>query len=126
MVTPEFLILWLSCCVQMEIEIFYQLVLSNGASYKGSTVDAVSVKPNANIIHLRKAVKAENPNDLAHVDPRNLTVYKTKADLGNKQPLEVDFAVAALGAIGQTKETALVVVVPNDTDHGLTLIYLLS
>ena len=99
----------------MEIEIYYQLVLSSGASYQRSSIDAVPVKPNANIINLRKAVKLENPQIPATIGPAQLLVYKTKADLLDparlpldpRQPLDI--------------ETEYLVVVPDDSQQGTSV-----
>jgi hypothetical protein len=82
---------------KMEIEIFYQLVESSGANYKGSSIDAVSVKANANIIHLRKAIKNENQDILTGIVAAQLLVYQARKDLGDtdkslnpRQPLNAD------------------------------------
>ena len=99
----------------MEIEIFYQLVLSSGASYKDSSVDRVSVNANGDIINLRKAVKLENPQIPATIGPAQLLVYKTKADLLDparlpldpRQPLDI--------------ETEYLVVVPDDSQQGTSV-----
>jgi hypothetical protein len=103
----------------MEIQIFYQLVLSNGASYKDSSIDAVPVKPNANIIDLRKAVETANSKILPNTTASQLTVYKSRADLSDtdKSPLAVDLQVTGLG---QTVSTALFIVVP-DTQQGTSV-----
>ncbi|KAL3895060.1 MAG: hypothetical protein SGCHY_004922, partial [Lobulomycetales sp.] len=97
----------------MDIEIFYQLVVSNGDSYKRSSIDRVTVKHNADIIHLRRAVETANSKILTGVVASQLTVYETKKDLlANKLPLDVDFLISG---IGQSKDTALFVVVPDDS-----------
>ena len=100
----------------MQIEIYYKLVLSSGASYKGSTIDAVPVKSDGNIIHLRDAVKLKNPNDLAHVDSRRLTVYASKADLDNKIP--ITRLSTPLKGLGKDEDSAVLVVVPDDVQQG--------
>ena len=93
----------------MDNEIYYQLVHSNGASYKGSSIDLVSLKPTAIIIHLRKAVKLENSNKLAHIDSDQLRVYQNMDDLNRSHPLEEDCLISGHG---QTKDNSLLVVVP--------------
>ncbi|KAL3895517.1 MAG: hypothetical protein SGCHY_004652, partial [Lobulomycetales sp.] len=100
----------------MEIEIYYRLVLSSGASYKDSSVDRVSVNANGDIIHLRDAVKLKNHNKLSSIDASQLTVYATRADLLdiNVQPLEVDVVVSGLG---KTIDSSVFVVVPDDTQQ---------
>jgi hypothetical protein len=68
---------------KMEIEIFYQLVESSGANYKGSSIDAVSVKAIANIIHLRDAIKNENQDILTGIVAAQLLVYQARKDVGD-------------------------------------------
>ena len=100
----------------MQIEIYYKLVLSSGASYKGSTIDAVPVKSDGNIIHLRKAVKAENPQIPISIGPAQLTVYASKADLDNKIP--ITRLSTPLKGLGKDEDSAVLVVVPDDVQQG--------
>ena len=103
----------------MEIEIYYQLVQSNGDAYKRSSINAVNLKPNANIIHLRRAVKSENSNKLAHIDADQLTVYAAKADLDNKHPIKM--MSTPVKDLGKDEDNAVFVVVPDDSQQGTDL-----
>jgi len=95
-----------------------QLVDSSGVSYKESSSTRVTVDDDAIIDDLRKAVKQENPQIPTTIGPAQLLVYKTREDLDNKRPLEVDFTISG---IGQAKDTALFVVVPNDSPQGISI-----
>ena len=66
-----------------ELRIWYQLVDASGNAFKNATADKVSVPSDAD----RKAVKAENTNDLAYVDASDLKVFKNKDELSG-EPLD--------------------------------------
>ena len=107
------MILWLSCCRrQMEIDIYYKLVLSNGDAYKRSSVDRATVKHDADIIHLRDAVKLKNPQIPSTVGAAQLLVYKTREDLDNKRPI-TRFSTPVKD-LGKDEDNAVFVVVPDD------------
>ena len=74
----------------MEIDIYYKLVLSNGDAYKRSSVDRATVKHDADIIHLRDAVKLKNPQIPSTVGAAQLTVYATLQDLLDPARLPLD------------------------------------
>ena len=93
--------------------IWYQLVDSaDGEAFRGVDAAKVSVPLNAEVDDFRKAVKAENPNNLSSVDAANLFVYKSKgafdnrnAAVGDKEkPLK---SSASLLALGTTEDEAL-------------------
>jgi len=99
-------------------QIWYLLVLADGSAFNNSTADIVSVPHDALIVHLRKAIKKENANDLATVDARNLKVFKNKVDLSG-EPIDEEMLVSDLDVndrgceAGKKKKDALLVVVPE-------------
>ena len=62
----------------MQIKVWYKLVDSNGAAFKGSSADQVTLDDDAIVVDLRDAIKNKNTTDLVNVDARRLTVFKTK------------------------------------------------
>ena len=87
-----------------------QIVDSQGAGYKGSTTDYVSVDDDADIADLRVAVKLTRPQIPTTIGPDQLTVFKTVDDIHNSQPLKGSFPISGLGL---NEDEALVVVVPD-------------
>ena len=91
---------------------WYHLVTENGTAM-GS--DMVRLPPDSYIADFRKQVKAENTNDLGHVDAKNLTVYLNMAAYENRETvahLEEDLVVSGYG---DSKKNSLIVVVSNKT-----------
>ncbi len=100
--------------------IWFQLVdAANGSPYKGTTATSILRTSLAVPIvdFFRKAVKAENPNSLSHVDPLHLLVYKNQGafdkrnaavDKGKEEPFKSSHP---LDGLGETEEDALIVVV---------------
>ena len=77
--------------------------------------DKVKLPSGSDISDFRKQVKAENTNDLGHVDAKNLTVYLNMAAYENRETvahLEEDLVVSGYG---DSKKNSLIVVVPNKT-----------
>jgi hypothetical protein len=95
-----------------QLRIWYSLVQADGKPFSNSTVASVLVPSSAIVDDLRKAVKAENVNDLAKVDARRLKVFKDKEDL-NGEPLDEEFLASDLGEAGKRKKGALLVLVPD-------------
>ena len=93
-----------------------QIVDSRGAGYKGSTATRVTVDDDADIVDLRDAVKLRHPTMLSSFDASQLTVYMSMDDIHNSQPFEVDCPISGLG---NNKETALFVVVPDSQPPGI-------
>ncbi len=91
------------------IKIWYQLVKEDGISM--GSADYVELLPSSDIVKFRKQVKAENTNDLASVDAKNLSVYLNKTAYDTVTPLKASQTVSG----GDSEESALVVVVPNQT-----------
>jgi hypothetical protein len=93
------------------IKIWYQLVKEDGI-HMGSA-DYVELLPSSDIVKFRKQVKTENADDLLkNISPARLSVYVSKEAFESKQALEVD---ASVDGIGHTKQNALLVVVPSQT-----------
>jgi hypothetical protein len=103
----------LSSSIFLQMKCWVQIVDSHGAIYKDSNATRVTVDDDAIVDDLRDAVKVKNSNDLAHIDARNLTVYKNKADLDNKQP--ITRLSTPVKDLGKDEDNAVFVVVPNDT-----------
>ncbi len=80
--------------------------------------DMVRLPADSFIADFRDAVKAKNTNGIT-VDARELTVYRNKTAYESKEThMEEDATVSGLG---ESKKTALVVVVPNPKLQGITV-----
>jgi hypothetical protein len=90
-----------------------QIVDSHGVSYKESRATRVTVDDDAIIDDLCKAIKVECPTILSSIEASQLTVYETKSDRENKQPLNPRQSVNA--------EIEYLVVVPNDSQQGTSV-----
>ena len=100
--------------------VWYRLYDSDsGKPYKGTTASSILRSSLAVPVvdQFRKYVKAENSNKLSSYDAADLVVYKNKpafdkrnAHEGKEEPLKSSLP---LHGLGETKEGALVVVVPE-------------
>ena len=95
-----------------------QIVDSQGAAYKGSTATKISIDDDADIDDLGVAVKLNYPKMLSSFEASQLTVYKSMDYIHNSQPFEVDCPISGLGNI---KDKALVVVVPEGSQQGMII-----
>jgi hypothetical protein len=79
----------------------------------------IDIPANKSVGHLKDSIKNENPNTLANVDARKLTLYyvddvdiTTDLDLSSRQPLQ-DGRQKLQEIFGkEPKDTAYVIVVP--------------
>ena len=96
---------------------WYQLLKEDG-TFMGS--DMVRLPADSFIADLRVAVKERNGDGLLKgISPAELTVYRNKTVYESKEThLEEDAAVFGLG---ESKKTALVVVVPNPKLEGINV-----
>jgi hypothetical protein len=97
-------------------QMWYSLVQADGAAFKNSTVDKVSVQSTGDIADLRDAVQLKNAaNKLAKVDASDLKVFKIYKgqDDSENEPLDEETPVSGLGEAGQKKKDALLVLVPE-------------
>ena len=102
--------------------VWFQLVESNGAPFKGTTATSVSLSDDANIDALRRALKAEcnTPDLLGNIGAPRLKVYANVAAFNNGgAPLPLDGGVAG---VGETLADAVAVVVPSGEDNAPTSI----
>lgn len=87
-----------------------------GQTYKGTSVDAMSISPDTVITQFQDVVHVKNPNKITGISTSNLVVYKNKAVRNNaqdevkEQPLKSSWI---LDGLGRTEEDALIVVVPT-------------
>ncbi|KAJ3090501.1 hypothetical protein HK100_007433, partial [Physocladia obscura] len=90
--------------------VWYRLVLPDGNILDP---DLIQVPTDSLVVHVKKAVKVENPNALKAVDSLALKPYKNQASFDAKVALEVDDSVAGLGA---SDIDLIVIVVPIQTN----------
>jgi hypothetical protein len=108
----------MSSSVAIDIDIWFLLVNDDGSPFQGASLDQVSVKPTANIVKFRDAVKDKSAKRLADFDAGELKVYLDKEDVG-KSEIAVDVVVSALpfnfcgNKAGSTMHDPLFVLVPN-------------
>lgn len=89
---------------------WFILVDSDGQPYKGSTVDKISVPPNADVADLRSAIKLECKEILGDITASRLKTFKNKDAFDrNEGHLEANVLVNGLGSL---MDEALVIVVP--------------
>jgi hypothetical protein len=98
----------------MQIKVWYRLFDSNGAVYKDSSADQVTVDEDANIVALRKAIKNENPQIPSNLGSSQLKVYKTKKDFENNK--HIDKLSTTVEHFGKDEDNAVYVVVPDTQD----------
>ncbi|KAG2957001.1 hypothetical protein PC119_g27477, partial [Phytophthora cactorum] len=97
----------------MARKVWFQLVdAATRGAYASTTADSWRVPEDAEDIgDLRKAIKVQCSNSLAHVDAANLRVYSNRTAYDAKEnPLEEDSSIDALGG---SKKNALIVEVPQ-------------
>lgn len=86
---------------------------SAGFRYKGATVQSVNLQEDADVDDLRDAVKAENPNKLSSVGAAQLKVYRDADHFNARDVLEPMLYSRDLKGLGESKEKAMIVLVPN-------------
>ena len=96
-----------------ETAVFYSLVYAGPDEtflpYKGTSVDAVMLSPNALVFNFRKAVWRENQSILLGVVAAQLKVFQVETLSVQKFQLEEDLSVLGFG---KSKKECLFVLVP--------------
>jgi hypothetical protein len=93
-----------------------QLVDSSGASYKESSTTKITLDDAADVDDLRDAVKLKHPQIPATIGPAQLTVYATRADLDNVQP--ITRLSTPVQGFGLDEDRPVFAVVPDYTQQG--------
>lgn len=97
-----------------------QILDSHGDSYKGSSVDKITLNDNnSDVADLRDAVKLKNPTILSSTDASQLLVYQSREDLTNSQPIAR--LSAPVQGLGLDVDNAVFVVVPDDSPQGTSV-----
>ena len=97
------------------MKVWVQLVDSEGASYRGSSADKLTLADDADVADLRDAIKIKNKDILKGITASQLVVYSTRDNLDSKNPL-IRMSTTAHG-LGLDEDNPVFIVVPDDTQQ---------
>ncbi len=103
-----------------EVKLWFQLFDENGNYYKNTSGTKVSVKNGDIVADFRDAVKAEYAEILSSVNAADLLVYVNKDAFDMRNALGIQAQLKPsypLDGLGNTKDEALVVVVPSRNEE---------